>query len=566
MAYPLLSGYLLHKSNFAKINIIVLEGDSILEELIFNIILVDMKRQLLLFVVFVHLLIANLIAQVGQPDLIIINGRIVDGTGNSWYRADLAIKGDRIVEVKKGLKEKYPAAKVIDASNKIVAPGFIDVHGHIEGSIFEKPTADNYIYDGVTTVVTGNCGTGADDIGKFLQGIDSMKTSINVATLAGHNTIRRLGMGLENRKATADEMKKMEAITLKAMQDGAVGLSTGLIYLPGMYAPTEEIVNLAKLAASYGGVYATHMRYEGTKVNEAINEALTIGREANIPVQISHFKVTGKNNWGRSTETLGMVEEARRKGFDVTIDQYPYTASSTNLAVRLPDWALEGGLDSLRVKLKNPITRNTIVNEMKAILKRDKLKDYSFAVVANFAPDSTYNGKSISEINLMLGRKKNVTNEANLILDMLEKSNAQMIYHTMSENDLVHFMKFPFNMPAADAGVSNGKGMPHPRGYGTNARVLARYVRDQKIIILEEALRRMTSLPAAKFNLRDRGLLMPGKYADIVIFDENQIQDLSVYDQPHQFSKGMYYVLVNGQLVVENEKHTGNRTGVALRN
>ena len=525
-----------------------------------------MKKQILTLLVFFQFFALNTIAQVELPDLIIANGRIVDGTGNSWYRADLSIKGDRIMEVKKGLTQKYPTVKVIDAGNKIVAPGFIDVHGHIEGSIFERPTADNYIYDGVTTVITGNCGTGADDIGIFLKGIDSMRTSINVASLAGHNTIRRLGMGLENRKATADEMKKMEAITLKAMQDGAVGLSTGLIYLPGMYAPTEEIVNLAKVAAAKGGVYATHMRYEGTKVNEAIDEALTIGREANIPVQISHFKVTGKNNWGRSSETLGMVEDARKNGFDVTIDQYPYTASSTNLAVRLPDWALEGGLDSLRVKMKNPEMRKKILDGMKASQKRDRQKDYSYAVVASFGPDSTYNGKSISEINLMLGRKKNVTNEANLILDMLEKSNAQMIYHTMSENDLVHFMKYPFNMPAADAGVSNGKGMPHPRGYGTNARVLAKYVREQKVIGLEEALRRMTSLPANKFNLRDRGLLMPGKFADIVILDENTVQDLSVYDQPHQFSKGIHYVLVNGQLVVENEKHNGNRAGLALRN
>ncbi|MEY5045911.1 MAG: hypothetical protein RL713_1136 [Bacteroidota bacterium] len=525
-----------------------------------------MKKQILTLLVFLQLFALYTTAQVELPDLIITNGRIVDGTGNSWFRADLSIKGDRIMEVRKGLTQKYPTVKVIDAGNKIVAPGFIDVHGHIEGSIFERPTADNYIYDGVTTVVTGNCGTGADDIGIFLKGVDSIRTSINVASLAGHNTIRRLGMGLENRKATADEMKKMEVITLKAMQDGAVGLSTGLIYLPGMYAPTEEIVNLAKVAAAKGGVYATHMRYEGTKVNEAIDEALTIGREANIPVQISHFKVTGKNNWGRSSETLSMVEEARKNGFDVTIDQYPYTASSTNLAVRLPDWALEGGLDSLRVKMKNPEMRKKILDGMKASQKRDRQKDYSYAVVASFGPDTTYNGKSISEINLMLGRKKNVTNEANLILDMLAKSNAQMIYHTMSENDLVHFMKYPFNMPAADAGVSNGKGMPHPRGYGTNARVLAKYVREQKVIGLEEALRRMTSLPATKFNLRDRGLLMPGKFADIVILDENSIQDLSVYDQPHQFSKGIYYVLVNGQLVVENEKHNGNRTGVALRN
>lgn len=525
-----------------------------------------MKKRILILLVFVQLFYLNLAAQNQQPDLIITNGRIIDGTGNSWYRADLSIKGDRIMEVKKGLTQKYPTVKVIDAGNKIVAPGFIDVHGHIEASIFERPTADNYIYDGVTTVVTGNCGTGADDIGVFLKGIDSIRTSINVATLAGHNTIRRVGMGLENRKATADEMKKMEAITSKAMQDGAVGLSTGLIYLPGMYAPTEEIVNLAKVAAARGGVYATHMRYEGTKVNEAIDETLTIGKEANIPVQISHFKVTGKNNWGRSSETLGMVEEARKNGFDVTIDQYPYTASSTNLAVRLPDWALEGGLDSLRVKMKNPEMRKKILDGMKASQKRDRQKDYSYAVVASFGPDSTYNGKSISEINLMLGRKKNVTNEANLILDMLEKSNAQMIYHTMSENDLVYFMKYPFNMPAADAGVSNGKGMPHPRGYGTNARVLAKYVREQKVIGLEEALRRMTSLPANKFNLRDRGLLMPGKFADIVILDENTVQDLSVYDQPHQFSKGIHYVLVNGQLIVENEKHNGKRPGVALRN
>jgi N-acyl-D-amino-acid deacylase len=554
------------KSNFRKIKIIVLEYKSASEELIINIMLVNMKKQLLILLVFLQFFVLNTKAQFELPDLIITNGRIVDGTGNSWYRADLSIKGDRIMEVKKGLAQKYPTVKVIDAGNKIVAPGFIDVHGHIEGSIFERPTADNYIYDGVTTVVTGNCGTGADDIGLFLKGVDSIRTSINVASLAGHNTIRRLGMGLENRRATSEEMKKMEAITLKAMQDGAVGLSTGLIYLPGMYAPTEEIVNLAKVAAAKGGVYATHMRYEGTKVNEAIDEALTIGREANIPVQISHFKVTGKNNWGRSSETLSMVEEARKNGFDITIDQYPYTASSTNLAVRLPDWALEGGLDSLRVKMKNPEMRKKILNGMRASQKRDRQKDYSYAVVASFGPDSSYNGKSISEINLMLGRKKNVTNEANLILDMLAKSNAQMIYHTMSETDLVYFMKYPFNMPAADAGVSNGKGMPHPRGYGTNARVLAKYVREQKVIGLEEALRRMTSLPANKFNLRDRGLLMPGKFADIVILDENTVQDLSVYDQPHQFSKGIYYVLVNGKLVVENEKHNGNRFGVALRN
>lgn len=506
-----------------------------------------------------------LLSSAQQPDYIITNGRIIDGTGNSWFKADVAISGNRIMAVKAGLAKRYPGVKTVDAANSIVAPGFIDVHGHIEGSIFERPTADNYIYDGVTTVVTGNCGSAADDIGEFLRKVDSTGTSINVATLAGHNTIRRLGMGLDNRHATPEELRRMEAITLKAMQDGAVGLSTGLIYLPGMYAPTAEIVALARVAAAKGGVYATHMRYEGTKVNEAIEESLTIGRQAGIPVQISHFKVTGKNNWGRSTETLGMVEAARKEGLDVTIDQYPYTASSTNLAVRLPDWSLEGGLDSLRVRMKNPATRQKILEGMKASQLRDKQKDYSYAVVASFAPDTSYNGKSISEINRMLGRKSNFKNEANLILDMLDKANAQMIYHTMSEKDLAYFMQYPFNMPAADAGVSNGKGRPHPRGYGTNARVLAKYVREQKVIRLEEAIRRMTSLPARKFNLSDRGLLMEGKYADILIFDENTIQDRSVFENPHQFTTGISHVWVNGKLILENGQHNGQRSGQTLK-
>lgn len=514
---------------------------------------------------FVLLFLPAILFAQQTPDLIITNGRIVDGTGNSWFRADIAVKGDKIVAVKKGLLALYPGAKTLDAKNMIVSPGFIDVHAHIEGGVFERPTADNYIYDGVTSVVTGNCGGAADDIAVFLKKIDSTKTSINVATLAGHNTIRRLGMGLDNRKATPEEMKKMEALILKAMQDGAVGLSTGLIYLPGMYSPTQEIVDLAKVAASKGGVYATHMRYEGTRVDEAINETLTIGREANIPVQISHFKVTGKNNWGRSTETLAMVENARKQGYDVTIDQYPYTASSTNLGVTVPDWALEGGLDSLRVRLKNPEERKKIIEGMGKSLKGAKRKDYAYAVVANFGPDSSFNGKNISQINQDLGKKKKFINEANTILDMLAKANAQMIYHTMNEKDLAHFIKYPFNMPAADGGVSNGKGMPHPRGYGTNARVLAKYVREDKLIGLEEAVRRMTSLPATKFSLKDRGLIMEGKFADILIFDENTIQDMSVYENPHQFSKGIEYVLVNGKLVINNGKHTGTRSGIALR-
>jgi N-acyl-D-amino-acid deacylase len=498
-----------------------------------------------------------------SADLLIRNGRIMDGTGNSWYYGDVAVQNGVITRV--GKLSNMPARRTIDAKGLIVSPGFIDVHGHIESGVFERPTADNYIHDGVTTVVTGNCGNSADDLGVFFSRIDSMKTSINIASLAGHNTIRRLGMGLGNRLPEQKEMEEMTKLMEKAMQDGAVGLSTGLIYLPGMYSKTDEIVALARIGARYGGIYATHMRNEGLRVTEAIEEALAIGLGAGIPVQISHFKVSGKANWGKSRQTLSMVENARKEGIDVTIDQYPYTASSTNLAVLLPDWALNGGLDSLRVRMKDPATRKKIVEGMRHSAEEGKNKNFSYAVVANYPADTTLNGKNITEINQLKGRKKKLKYESETVLDMLEKSNAQMVYHTMHENDLQHFIRYPFNMPAADGGVTNGRGMPHPRAYGTNARVLGRYVRELGIIGWEEAIRRMTSLPARKFGLEKRGMLQPGYAADLVIIDPSTVSDKASFDRPHQFSTGIPWVIVNGQVVIENGTHTGTRSGQSLR-
>ncbi|MES1217350.1 MAG: D-aminoacylase [Bacteroidota bacterium] len=497
-----------------------------------------------------------------QYDVIIKNGRIIDGTGNSWYNADIAVKDGKIVFI--GKMNSINAGKVIDANGLIVAPGFIDVHAHIENSVFEKPTADNYIYDGVTTVITGNCGGSADDLKKFFFQVDSMHTSINVASLYGHNTIRKLAMGLDNRPATPVELQKMQQLMEQGMKDGAVGLSTGLIYLPGMYANTDEVVSIAKVASRFNGVYASHIRNEENGVADAINEAISIGQQAIIPVEISHFKVGGKGNWGRSKETIAIIEEARKKGYDVTIDQYPYTASSTNLGVRLPDWALAGGQDSLKVRITNPVLHKQIVEEMLKQLKKYKFKNYSYAVVAQYSADSSYNGKSITDINILKGRKSNASNEAETILDMMMAGGAQMVYHSMNEDDVKYIMTYPFNMVGADAGIATGKGMPHPRTYGTNARILGKYVRDEKIISLEEAIRRMTSLAAQKFQLKGRGMLKEGMAADIVVFDEKEVHDNATFENPHQFSSGFKFILVNGQLVLDEGKHTGVKSGTAL--
>ena len=291
-------------------------------------------------------------------DIIIRNGKIIDGSGNSWYYSDIAIQDGKIVAINRTINAA--AKKVIDAKGLIIAPGFIDVHTHLEGDEKSDPKATNFILDGVTTCITGNCGSSETDMAKYFRTIDSLKLSINVAALIGHNDVRKAVMGRANRDATAAELQQMEKIVEKAMQDGAVGLSTGLIYIPGTYTKTPEIVALAKVAAKYNGVYATHMRDEGDSVTQAIEEALTIGREANLPVQISHFKLSGQHNWGRSKVTVPMIEAARKEGIEVTIDQYPYTASSTSISTLLPDEVLADGQDSIKARLQRPEIRKKV--------------------------------------------------------------------------------------------------------------------------------------------------------------------------------------------------------------
>ncbi len=495
-------------------------------------------------------------------DLLIRNGRVIDGTGNSWFLADVAVRDGKILAI--GRLDHVKAARTIDARRQIVAPGFIDVHAHIEFGLFDNPTADNYVYDGVTTVITGNCGGSADSLQDFFGRIASTGTSINVASLVGHNTVRRQVLGLANRAASVDEQRRMEGLVEQAMKQGAVGLSTGLIYLPGLYSTTEEVIGLARVAAKHQGVYASHIRNEGNKVVGAINEALDIGRAAKMPVQISHFKVAAPANWGRSRETLALIEKARTEGLDVTIDQYPYTASSTTLSVMLPDWAVEGGVEAIKKRLDDPVSRQKIAAEVLTSARNNMRPDFSYAVVSRHAADASLNGQNLSAINLRKGRPNTMESEIETLLDLLQAGGAQMVFHGMNEDDVRFIMRYPFSMVGADGGVQNGKGMPHPRSYGTNARILGKYVREEQLFRLEEAVRRMTSLAAQKFQLHDRGLLRKGYAADIVIFDETQIIDKATYDEPHQFSTGISHVLVNGKSVIEAGRHTGLRSGMAL--
>jgi N-acyl-D-amino-acid deacylase len=519
-----------------------------------------MKGLLLLFT---SLFYTQLIAQ--SFDLVILNGKIIDGTGNSWYYGDVGIRSGRIVSI--GNLSNAEAKRVILANGLIVSPGFVDVHTHIEGGESTTPTADNFIFDGVTSVVTGNCGGSNLEMAAYFRRLDSAKISVNVASLIGHNTVRRAVMADLQRDPTQDEQIKMEALIDKAMIEGAVGMSTGLIYVPGTYSKTPEVVGLARASSKYRGVYASHIRDEGDHVTDAVNEAISIGREAKMPVEISHFKVTYKPNWGKSKETIGLVEKARQEGIDVTVDQYPYIASSTTLDTTVPTWVFGGGRDSLQLRIGDPVMREKIKKEMVDGLKKKQLKSYSYAVVSRYPPDTTWNGKSISEINKLKGRKAKPMEEAETILEMVSAINrTQMVFFSMDEKDLVRILQYPFNMVASDAGIAKfGSGMPHPRAYGTNARVLGRYVRELNVLRLEEAIRRMASLPAQKFNLRNRGLIREGMAADILVFDEKTVGDAATFTNPHTYSKGFKYVIVNGEVTIDNGKHTGARSGIVLK-
>lgn len=507
-------------------------------------------------------------------DLLIKDARVVDGTGSPWFASDIAIDDGRIIAL--GSNLKFDAAQVINAAGRVVAPGFIDVHTHVESSdnrdgLERLPRADNYLLDGVTTIVTGNCGDSEIDIGAYSRRLTDL--GINVATLVGHNSIRRTVIGLDDRAPTADEMREMQALVDKAMRDGAVGLSTGLLYVPGTYAETSEVVDLAKVAAQYGGVYSSHIREQGAKLHESIDEAVQIGREAKMPVQISHLKVKGRTRWGSIGDAIELIESYRRDGIDVVVDAYPYERASTNLGVNMPRWAVSGGSADIAARIEDSVTNKRLVNEMKDMLADGGYPDYSYATVAQYTPEPAYVGRTISEINRTLERSATTDNEIRTIFDMMIDGGAagyiqgaSMIYHYMSMDDVDTIFRYPNAAVASDGSITaHGRGQPHPRSYGTNAKVLADFVRERNVLTLEDAVRRMTSLPARSFSFHDRGIVRPGFVADLVLFDPEKVTDKATFEDPHQYSEGFDYVVVNGVVAVENGVPTDKRSGAFIK-
>lgn len=498
-------------------------------------------------------------------DLILKNGLIVDGTGDQAYAGDIAIIGNRIVKI--GSLKESKAIETIDASGLVVTPGFIDVHTHCDRGIKRVPTVDNYILQGVTTVIGGNCGGHPFPLQELFNDLEETGISINFGSLIGHNTIRREVMKFKMEAPTEEEMSQMKALIDKEMRAGGLGFSTGLSYLPGIYSKTEEIVELASAVSTYDGIYASHIRDQAQHITEAIEEAITIGEKNNLTVQISHIKLADDEVWGETERITKPVDDARARGVDVFLDQYPYTATSSGFTSSFPSWVFEGGRDRFLERIKDPEIYAKVkayiierrLTSTKGINKLEKI------YIANSRNYRDYEGKNLQEILLAQGIAPTIDNGVDLIIDIEKNGGASCVFFQMDEKDVEDLMKLPYNMHASDGSVQEvGRGVPHPRNYGTFPKVISYYVREKGVISLEEAIRKMTSLPAQVFKLKDRGLLKEGMYADICVFDLENFKDKATFEEPHQYSQGLSYVIVNGKIAIQDYKHTQNRSGIIL--
>ncbi len=497
------------------------------------------------------------------PDLVLRGGWVVDGTGAERRQADVAVSDGRVTAIGK-IDEK--GNREISAKGLVISPGFIDVHTHAEG-IENNSGATNFVRMGVTTLVLGNCGSSRTDLGEYFKKVEKAGVSPNISSLIGQGSVRsRIMKGSFMRPPTEEEMKAMEDLVEKAMKDGAVGMSTGLIYLPGSFSSTEELVALSKVVAKYDGVYSSHMRNEGRGIFKAIDELIDIARKAGVRAEVSHIKLAGKAAWGQTDKVLKTLDEARAEGLRITHDQYMYPASSTGIHNRIPNWAREGGRKEFVKRVRDPETKQKIVNEMISSIRSGGYEEMDYAMIAYYGKDKSLNGLSVADATEKLKGTRDLKAQVELVLEIYENGGASGVFHSMSEDDLKNYLQHPYTLIAADSGVRRyGSGVPHPRGYGNNARALSRYVREQKLISLEEMIRKMTSLPASTFGLKDRGVLKVGAVADLVVFDPETIQDKATFTDPHHYATGYRLVLVNGVPVVESDVHTGARPGQIVR-
>lgn len=519
------------------------------------------SRTMKLRLLFVLLLAGT--ATAADFDLLIKNARVADGSGAPLVEGNIAVKDGKIVAVG---KIEGTADQTIDAGGKVAAPGFIDVHTHSE-DICQIPVAENFLRMGVTTIITGNCGYSRTDVAQFFKEIEEAGVAVNIATLIGHGSVRKQGMGgVFIRAPDETQLAAMKVLVDQAMQDGAVGLSTGLIYVPGSFAKTDEIIALAKVAATHDGIYVSHMRYETVKIFDALDEFTRVVRESGCRGEVSHLKLSGPTAWGKANEVIAVLDKARAEGLKITHDQYAYTASSTGLRQLIPDSALEGKREDFIARIADPKQKAGILAQMAEIRDRQGRKDYSYAVIAKFKADPALNGKTIPEAARIVHGTGTLDEQIELILDIEARGGAGAVFHGMNERDLQVFMRHPLTMIASDGGPRRlGEDVPHPRSYGDNARVLGRYVRELKVLTLEEAVHRMTSLPAQTFHLKDRGMLKAGAFADIVIFDPAKVDDPSTFNDPHHYAEGFSDVIVNGGVVIRDGNLTEVRSGGPLR-
>ena len=518
---------------------------------------------------FITLLLVN--CQNSIPyDLIIKNGLVYDGTQNPPQTQDIAIKADKIVGL--GDFSEADALQILNAAGAAVAPGFIDTHTHLDplDNLLALSNSESQLRQGVTTSIGGPDGRGVPlkyGFAAFLDTLSQVGVGINMGFMAGHNKIRKKIMQLENRVPTKKELDRMIAMADQAMDEGAFGLSTGLKYLPGNFAKIDEVIALSRVVANKGGVYSTHLRDEGIAIMPAIEETIEIGKKANIPIILTHHKVIGKPMWGKSDLTLARVDKARNNGVNILLDQYPYAASHTGLSVLIPAWARAGGQEKFIERLSNPESYAKIKAEIIFNILNDRggedLNRIQFARV-KWQPD--LEGKTLKDWIVMEGKKPTIENGAEYVIKGQRNGGASCIYHAMEEKDVEKIMQHPLTIIASDGRLSSpGIGHPHPRAYGTFPRVLGKYVRENKLLSLQEAIYKMTLFPAKTYGIENRGLLKKGLKADLVIFDPNTIIDKATFIQPHQYPVGISHVLVNGKWSIKNGEFLNKMNGVILR-